>query len=131
MPATFVAVTVTLPPEIRLTDGTEYVLYLTTDAIPNTGSNSTCWGVVTGGDPYPYGTANYNNIAATAISNVIAKATASVVVTPYNLTYDGTPHSAVVTSVTGLTQLALDLHAELLAEPLADLALESSSLHSL
>jgi len=48
------------------------------------------------------GTANYNDIGATTITDTIAKATASVVVTPYALTYDGDPHSAVATSITGV-----------------------------
>ena len=35
------------------------------------------------------GTANYNNIAATTITDTINKANATVVVTPYTVTYDG------------------------------------------
>ena len=35
------------------------------------------------------GTANYNNIAATTITDTIDKANATVVVTPYTVTYDG------------------------------------------
>ena len=35
------------------------------------------------------GTANYNNIASTTITDTINKATATVVVTPYTVTYDG------------------------------------------
>ena len=48
------------------------------------------------------GTANYNNIAATTITDTINKANATVVVTPYNVTYDGTAHTATVTSITGV-----------------------------
>ncbi|MBS0267328.1 MAG: Ig-like domain repeat protein [Planctomycetes bacterium] len=48
------------------------------------------------------GTANYNNIAATTITDKINKANAQVVVTPYNLTYDGAAHTATVTSITGV-----------------------------
>jgi len=48
------------------------------------------------------GTANYNDIASTAITNTIAKASATVVVTPYNVTYDGQAHSATVASITGV-----------------------------
>jgi MBG domain (YGX type) len=51
------------------------------------------------------GTANYNNIAATTITDCIAKANATVVVTPYtcpSTTYDGSPHTATVTSITGV-----------------------------
>ncbi len=48
------------------------------------------------------GTANYNNIASTTISDTINKATAVVVVTPYTVTYDGSPHTATVTSITGV-----------------------------
>ena len=48
------------------------------------------------------GTANYNNIAATTITDTINKATATVVVTPYTVTYDGNPHTATVTSITGV-----------------------------
>jgi hypothetical protein len=35
------------------------------------------------------GTANYNNIAATTITDTINKANAVIVVTPYSVTYDG------------------------------------------
>jgi hypothetical protein len=51
------------------------------------------------------GTANYNDIAATTISDIINKADAMVVVTPYTsatVTYDGFPHTASVTSITGV-----------------------------
>jgi hypothetical protein len=49
------------------------------------------------------GTANYNNIAATTITDSIAKASATVVVTPYtNVSYDGNAHTATVTSITGV-----------------------------
>ena len=51
------------------------------------------------------GTANYNNIAATTITDCIAKANATVVVTPYtcpSTTYTGLPHTATVTSITGV-----------------------------
>jgi hypothetical protein len=47
------------------------------------------------------GTANYNNIAATTITDAISKADATVVVTPYSVTYDGLPHTATYT-ITGL-----------------------------
>jgi hypothetical protein len=48
------------------------------------------------------GTANYNNIAATTISDKIDKADAVVVVVPYSVTYNGNPHTATVTSITGV-----------------------------
>ena len=48
------------------------------------------------------GTANYNNIAATTITDTINKANATVVVTPYTVTYDGKPHTAAITSITGV-----------------------------
>jgi hypothetical protein len=49
------------------------------------------------------GTANYNNIAATTITDSIAKANATVVVAPYtNVPYDGHVHTATVTSITGV-----------------------------
>ena len=48
------------------------------------------------------GTANYNDIAATTITDTIDKADATVVVTPYTVTYDGQPHTATVTSITGV-----------------------------
>ena len=38
----------------------------------------------------------------TTITDEIAKANAMVVVTPYNVTYDGNPHTATVTSITGV-----------------------------
>src|SRR5205085_1874051 len=47
------------------------------------------------------GTANYNNIAATTITDTINKADATVVVTPYNVTYNGNPHTATYT-ITGV-----------------------------
>src|SRR5207237_546172 len=47
------------------------------------------------------GTANYNNIAATTITDVINKADASIVVTPYDVTYDGHAYTAAITSITG------------------------------
>jgi hypothetical protein len=49
------------------------------------------------------GTANYNGIGNTTITDSIAKANATVVVTPYlNVPYDGNAHTAVVTSITGV-----------------------------
>lgn len=48
------------------------------------------------------GTSNYNNIASTPITNTIAKATATAVVTPYSVTYDGQAHSATIASITGV-----------------------------
>ncbi len=48
------------------------------------------------------GTANYNDIAATTITNTINRANATVVVTPYNVIYNGQPRSATVTSITGV-----------------------------
>src|SRR5205814_492856 len=51
------------------------------------------------------GTANYNNIGNTTIADSIAKADAVVVVTPYTspgTTYTGLPHTATVTSITGV-----------------------------
>ncbi|MCX6922136.1 MAG: YDG domain-containing protein, partial [Verrucomicrobia bacterium] len=48
------------------------------------------------------GTANYNNIGATTVTDTIAKANATVVVAPYNVTYDGSAHTASVTSITGV-----------------------------
>src|SRR5204862_471509 len=43
------------------------------------------------------GAANYNNIANTTITDTINKANATVVVTPYTVTYDGSPHTATYT----------------------------------
>jgi hypothetical protein len=48
------------------------------------------------------GAANYNNIASTTITDTINKADATVVVTPYNVTYNGLPHTATITSITGV-----------------------------
>src|SRR5207253_934350 len=47
------------------------------------------------------GTANYNNIAATTITDTISKADATVVVTPYSVPYNGQPHTATYT-ITGV-----------------------------
>src|SRR2546428_7759186 len=51
------------------------------------------------------GTANYTDIGNTTITDSIAKATATVVVTPYTspgTTYTGLPHTAAVTSISGV-----------------------------
>src|SRR5205807_7274807 len=48
------------------------------------------------------GGANYNDIAATTITDIISKADATVVVAAYNVTYDGHAHTASVTSITGV-----------------------------
>ncbi len=48
------------------------------------------------------GTANYNNISSTPITDTIGKATASVTVTPYSVTYDGSAHTATAGTVTGV-----------------------------
>src|SRR5438105_922196 len=48
------------------------------------------------------GTTNYNNIAATTITDTINKANATVVVAPYTVIYDGSEHIATITSVTGI-----------------------------
>jgi len=51
------------------------------------------------------GTANYNNIGNTTITDSISKSTAVVVVTPYTsptTTYTSLPHTATVTSITGV-----------------------------
>jgi len=48
------------------------------------------------------GTANYNNIAATTVADSIAKANATVTVTPYDVTYDGHSHTALVASISGV-----------------------------
>src|SRR5262249_58052347 len=45
------------------------------------------------------GAGNYNNIASTTITDTINKATATVVVAPYTVTYDGSSHTATVTSI--------------------------------
>ena len=47
------------------------------------------------------GSGNYNNISPTSITDIIGKATPTVVVTPYNITYDGLSHSATYT-ITGV-----------------------------
>ncbi|OLE55988.1 MAG: hypothetical protein AUG51_00225 [Acidobacteria bacterium 13_1_20CM_3_53_8] len=43
------------------------------------------------------GTANYNDIASTTITDSISKVDATVVVTPYSVPYDGNPHTATYT----------------------------------
>ena len=48
------------------------------------------------------GAANYQDIAPTTITDTINKATATVVVTPYTVPYDGQAHTAVITSITGV-----------------------------
>ena len=53
-------------------------------------------------DSWSFSGPNYNSIASTTITDTINKADATVVVTPYTVTYDGTPHTAGVTSITGV-----------------------------
>src|SRR5512141_592031 len=53
-------------------------------------------------DSWSFSGANYNNIASTTITDTIYKATATVVVTQYTVTYDGQPHTATVASITGV-----------------------------
>ena len=48
------------------------------------------------------GTANYNDIGNTTITDSIGKANAVVVVATYGVTYDAHPHTATVTSITGV-----------------------------
>jgi len=51
------------------------------------------------------GSSNYNDIGNTTITDCIAKANATVVVTPYtcpSTTYTGLPHTATITSITGV-----------------------------
>ncbi len=48
------------------------------------------------------GTANYNSIASKTITDTINKANATVVVTPYTVTYNGVAHTATVASITGV-----------------------------
>ena len=48
------------------------------------------------------GTANYNNIGNTTITDTIEKANAVVVVDPYTVTYDSSAHTATVVSITGV-----------------------------
>ena len=53
-------------------------------------------------------TGNYNNVAATFITDVIKQANASINVTPYGVTYDGTAHTATgtATGVGGVNLIA-------------------------
>ena len=54
-------------------------------------------------DFVPDDTTNYYTLTAQAAGNfVIDKADATVVVTPYTVDYDGSPHTATVTSITGV-----------------------------
>src|SRR5437588_559762 len=48
------------------------------------------------------GAANYNDISATTITDRIAKANATAVITPYNVAYDYQSHMATITSITGV-----------------------------
>ena len=70
---------------------------------PVDASNTTHTNAGTYADSWSFaGTANYNSIASTTITNTIKKANATVVVTPYTVTYNGSPHTATVTSITGV-----------------------------
>jgi hypothetical protein len=54
-------------------------------------------------DFVPTDTTNYNGLPGLSAGNfVINKANATVVVTPYNVTYDINPHTATVASITGV-----------------------------
>jgi hypothetical protein len=64
--------------------------------------NSTHTAAGTYADSWSFTGANYTDIAATTISDTINKANATVVVLPYNVTYDGLPHSATVASISGV-----------------------------
>ena len=55
------------------------------------------------------GTANYNNIAATTITDTINKANALINVTPYSVTYDGAAHTASGTATGVETPTPVDL----------------------
>ena len=46
--------------------------------------------------------ANFNSSSSSATAFTISKANATVVVTPYTVTYDGSAHRATVTSITGV-----------------------------
>jgi hypothetical protein len=48
------------------------------------------------------GTANYNDIGNTTITDVINKANATVVVTSYTVPFDNQSHTATITSITGV-----------------------------
>ncbi len=48
------------------------------------------------------GTTNYNDISATTITDRIAKANATVVITAYNVAYDYQSHTATITSIMGV-----------------------------
>ena len=53
-------------------------------------------------DPWTFtGTANYNNQSGT-VNDYIGKADATVVVTAYSVTYNGNPHTATVSTITGV-----------------------------
>src|SRR6185503_9920290 len=47
------------------------------------------------------GTANYNSIAPTTITDEIDKANATFTVSPYDVVYDGQAHTATVSTITG------------------------------
>ncbi len=53
-------------------------------------------------DSWSFAGANYNSIPKTTITDTIKKANATVVVTPYTVTYNGVAHNATVTSITGV-----------------------------
>ena len=53
-------------------------------------------------DSWSFAGANYNSIINSPITDTINKAAAMVVVTPYTVTYDGSPHTASITSINGV-----------------------------
>src|SRR4029077_957720 len=53
-------------------------------------------------DPWTFtGTANYNNTSGT-VDDCIGKADATFTVTAYSVTYNGNPHTATVSTITGV-----------------------------
>ena len=53
-------------------------------------------------DPWSFtGTANYNDKSGT-VNDCIAKANATFTVTAYSVTYNGNPHTATVSTITGV-----------------------------
>ena len=73
----------------------------TVGAVNVTGTTHTDAGTYNN-DPWTFtGTANYNNQSGT-VDDYIGKADATFTVTAYSVTYNGNPHTATVSTITGV-----------------------------
>ncbi|HEV8060141.1 MAG TPA: DUF4214 domain-containing protein, partial [Gemmataceae bacterium] len=77
------------------------------DGSGNFSSTFTTASLGVAGSPYPVtyvfaGNATFTTATDSSTTLTVSPATATVVVTPYSVTYDGLPHTATITSITGV-----------------------------